>query len=517
MTTIENKSILVAVSEYGEFSSLLPLAKEFEERFGLHPVFVFTYGYGLAHEHGRLVEIEGWSWTKLGTKEGSFYTLLDVNSKKGYFVSRQDFFNRNSDINANHNGAVSAISRGLFASMFLILAAKKKMLRRLPKFGGKSYGDTFPKTGSMHLLKHTEYIFQKVKPRLIISGQDYALSVTSFLSKVGEKYGVSTLIIPYSMPPTTKEIIETFSQLKYNRLNQIEKWLAQRNIPHWLNSYRGQVYSRVSPLQAMDADRHGLTPPEPWVPNSGRGVVCVPSKWALEYYSKAGIPADQLRLTGAPWSDALVRSVITRSTRKKQLMESIETFSPSRFKNYCETDKLVILSWAPNQYPRKSYNFSTYEALCNAFIELIWELEINCIGRIAVSIHPTVTDETLLKKFHDARIFTLRSNLIDHIDCADVFISTVSSTNFWALQCGIPTINFDGYLYGYTEFDEAGAITVKLPYEIFAVCKRLLKDEAYYSEVKARIENRSSLFCETGGENLESIMSLAANFFPAGD
>ena len=516
MTTFENKSILVAVSEYGEFGSLLPLAKELEKRLGLHPVFVFTPGYGLVHEHGRLVEIEGWSWVQLGTKNKSFRTSSDENSGNGYFPTAQDSGNRNLDIDVGQNVAVRTASRVKSVVLQLIFTAIRA-LKRLAKFRSESKGSATSSSKLKKQLKHAEQIFQKVRPRLVLSGQDYALCVTSFLSKVGEKYDVRTVIVPFSMPPTTKEIIETFSYHGYNRLNVVEKWLARRIIPHWLNENRERVYSRVSPSAAIAADFLGLTPTQPWLPNSGRGVVCVPSRWAQEYYSKAGIPTSQLRLTGAPWSDRLVHSTTTRSARKGRLMANIKALSSGKLRGRGLADKLVILSWAPNQYPRKSHGCLTYEDLCNQFITAVQELEDAGIARVAVSLHPTLTDAKLLNSLRRAKVFVLRSSLIEYVDCADVFVSTVSSTNFWALQCGIPTINFDGYLYGYTEFDEAGAITITTPFELFSVCKRLFEDETYHAEIKARIADRSPCFCETGGGNLERIMSTMVDLLPTGD
>lgn len=518
MTTIVNKSILVAVSEYGEFGSLLPLAKELEKRLGLHPVFVFTPGYGLAHEHGRLVEIECWSWVQLGTKNQSFRTLMDENSGNGYFPTAQDSGNRNRDSDSGQNVSVPTTSRVESVILQLIFTAftANRALKRLA-IRGNSHGSKTPRSELKKQLKHAELIFQKVQPQMVLSGQDYALSVTSFLSKVGEKYGVRTVIVPFSMPPTTKEIIETFTYHGYNRLNGIEKWLARWIIPHWLNENRERFYSRVSPAAAIAADSLGLTPPQPWLPNSGRGVVCVPSRWAQEYYSKAGITTDQLRLTGAPWSDRLVRSATTRSARKERLMANIKALSSGRLRRRGLAEKLAILSWAPNQYPRKSHGCPTYEDLCNQFITAVQELENAGIARVAVSLHPTLTDTKLLNSLRKAEVFVLRSSLIDYVDCADVFVSTVSSTNFWALQCGIPTINFDGYLYGYTEFDEAGAITITTPFELFSVCKRLFEDETYHAEIKARIADRSPCFCETGGGNLERIMSTMVDLLPAGD
>ena len=514
MTTIENKSILVAVSEYGEFGSLLPLAKEVEKRTRLHPVFVFKADYGLLHEHGRLVEIEGWSWVQLGTSNRSFNTRMGLSSENAYVPVRADSEGENDTIVAG--GYTSSPVFRLPIRFDRLRFLTFRLWNRLTRGRDSSSKYRVSTFLLKRYIRHAEQIFDKSNPQLILSGQDYALSVTSVLSKVGEKYDVRTVIVPFSMPPTTKEIIESFAYFGYNRLNKLEANLAVNIIPHWLNVHRERVYSRVSPSEALAADRLGLTPPQPWLPNSGRGIVCVPSRWAENYYAKSGIPKSKLRLTGAPWSDRLVESAKTRPARRERLILNIKALAPKKLKTRSVTDKLAIISWPPNQYPRSARGCASYEDLCNQFITAIQELQNAGVARAVVSLHPTLTDGKLLEKLRAAEIFVLRSSLIEYVDCADVFISTVSSTNFWALQCGIPAINFDGYLYGYTEFDEAGAITITTPFELFSVCRRLFEDETYYAEIRARIADKSPYFCETGGANVERIMTTLVNLLPPG-
>ena len=74
------------------------------------------------------------------------------------------------------------------------------------------------------------------------------------------------------MTPTTKEIAESFFG---SRTNEIRSGFARKALVNklgkWVHSYRGRLYTRLSPAEAMASDSLGLTPTQPWTPNSGRG------------------------------------------------------------------------------------------------------------------------------------------------------------------------------------------------------------------------------------------------------
>ena len=509
MTTIEKGCVLVGVSEYGEFSSLIPLCKSIESRFGLHPVFVFTAGYGLWRDHGQLVELENWSWARLGSKSAySFRYPLDEKSKAGYF--------RVYDHPWGDRGRTPGMFDGITLQVLKLAVSAGYVMRRVAH-RWQSASASLPIGAKRHWdaqLKHARRLFKQLQPRLVLSGQDYILSVTSILAKVAEESGVKTVVVPYSMPPTTRELIESFAYGGQNRLRGVELLLAPRLNPKLLNHRRGGIYARVNLIDAIHAERLGLTPPEPWLPNSGRGIVFVPSKQAYDYYAKAGIPEAQLRLTGANWSDHFVRSAATRPERKQKLLDRVRAMlSGQGARRAAMADalnaskRLVIVSWPPNQWPRRALGCLTYSDLCQQFINSLSQIQSGGLASVVVSLHPTVNDQDILDRLEKAGVYVLRSSLIRYVDCADVFMSTVSSTSFWALQCGIPTINFDGYLYGYTEFDQAGAITVRTPQDAYEACEQLFENPAYMEEVMARIRDRAAYFTSEDGGCMDRIMN----------
>jgi hypothetical protein len=513
MTSIDGGSFLVAVSEYGEFSAMMSLCREVEGALGLHPVFVFCARYGMVQEHGQLVVQQRWSWVQLGGGRNarSYRSGHDVSSGDGYFRVDSRAAGTAGQQRGKDPGAGRYFLKAGLAALYAGRLAARRFGRSAVLRGSRaalSAGYLRPASQIGAELASARRIFADVRPRLVLSGQDYALSVTAILAKVGEERGVRTAIVPYSMPPTTRELIETFSYSGYNRLHGFELRAADLIDPRWLNLHRGKVYARVNIPFAMASDRMGLTPPEPWLPNSGRGVVLAPSRHGYEYYLKAGIPEAQLRLTGAVWSDTLVRASATVAERKLRLLKNLRAMLKAKSGG---GSKLVIVSWPPNQWPRKAMGCATYADLCHQFIAMMRGLQRSRIATVAVSLHPTTTQPDLVRAINAADIHILPSRLVEYIDCADVFVSTVSSTNFWALQCGIPTINYDGYLYGYTEFDEAGALTVKSAQEIYDVCERLISDDALLAETTGRIRRQSEAFGMSDGCSMERILAELAS------
>ena len=106
----------------------------------------------------------------------------------------------------------------------------------------------------------------------------------------------------------------------------------------------------------------------------------------------------------------------------------------------------------------------------------------------------------------NAGLYLQSEALIDTVDCADVFCATVSSTCFWALQCGIPTINFDGYLYNYSEFDAAGAMTVQSPFAMQKAIIRLLSDPAEYKAAEKKIRKVRDYWTINDGKSRQRIL-----------
>ena len=524
--TANGPVLLVAVSEYGEFHSLFSLCDRVADELKLHPVFVFDFHYAKSRDHGRLIESRGWSWTRLGSKEASFILPSDLKSEGGYLqiepskkkdlrkgllkvaVPEQDF---------RYTGKPVQQTK-ITSSLGLLRATYRDVHSRLrgvdpknPNQRGRRLNGLFVRRFMSRQLKAARQLTRTLDARLIVSGQDFAASVTSYLAAAATQIPVA--IIPFSMPPTTKELIESFNYLGTNRLESWQTDYLMSRYPQWVNTLRGVNYSRLPMRAVVAAEALGVAPSLPWTPNSGRGVIFAPSQQGMEYYEKSGIAPEQLLLTGAEWNDQFTKSASTRLARRQALLDNAKAdLNGRRKKNPVaasrlrDVQRLVIISWPPNQYPRSATGAETFEELCTQFVQALSGIQEAGLAHVLVSLHPTLQSDKLSEMIRNAGLYLQSEALIDTVDCADVFCATVSSTCFWALQCGIPTINFDGYLYNYSEFDAAGAMTVQSPFAMQKAIVRLLSDPAEYKATEKKIRKVRDYWTINDGKSRQRIL-----------
>lgn len=508
MSSIQKNNVLIAVSEYGELNEMFRLAKEIRQELFLHPIFVFSSQFSILKDQTQLLELEKFSWIQLGTSHFSYYTDDDAKSDNGYFQVQQTI---NKSLKEYKHPFYKKYKQLLFIGLIFLIYFYNRILTKLKNKHKNFLYRKKPLYKRYHYflsqINQADKIFQIFKPKLVISGQDYALSVTSILAKVAEKHNIHTAIIPFSMPPTMKEIIESFSYFGMNKLMQLEKLFYEIALPQWINKYHGSFYSRLDPYSCYISNRLDLSPPKPWLPNSGRGIVFLPSQWSYNYYIKSGIPASQLKVTGALWNDILWKNTNDQKKegRRKNLLNCVDSEQKGRKKS--ENSKIIIVSWPPNQYPRKAFNNDDYQQLCEELCKTLNSLRKIFHVSIVISLHPTLQDSFLLKILKKYNLYVIRDSLLNYIDLADIFISTVSSVNFWSLSCCIPTLNFDCYGYGYAEFEEAGAIDVRTMTELFNACFNLLDNEQEFALVKEAICKKSQPFIMKDGCSRKRILS----------
>ena len=408
MSHIDGKVALVTVSEYGEFYHMVECSKLLVKEFNLHPVFIFTKGYGKIEHHSSILENERWSWIELGGAIGSIFTEHDSHSSDDYIYNKvKEIYNR------------------------------------------RIIGKVAPNIVKIYF--NTTKLIDLLDVRLVFSGQDYVLSVTNIVASIASEENIKTVVVPFNMPGTYKEIIASLSKNKKHLISNTKYKTYRKFIKNsWFASYRGRVYIRLPFYKVLVSSFFKLTPKYPWVPNSGLSTLLLPSKASLEYYLNSGFSKSLLKVTGPLWSDRLISQLGTLEKRKRNLKKEFDT-GPER--------ELIIISWPPNQYPRRAEEFESYDIFCDYFIMALKNLK-NRNYNILISLHPT-SEKALIKKLNKAKLNITSKSLLEIIDFADIFMSVVSSTSFWSIQSNVPTINYDCYLYNYREFREAGAIDIQ--------------------------------------------------------
>lgn len=528
---------LFPVSEIGEFMSLLEIARRVRNTLGLHPVFIFRGDYGALTRDAQIAERNGFSWIwEHDTNQG--LDLRDSTEVDDYLptyyegTASTEQRRRAASRVARALAVFALIQRGRFAAIailsvvLLFLLPLRLLARPFRSVAGRSRGglSTSLRTardGTSRRLRLMNEVFDRFAPGIVISGQDYPLSITAVAAKIAEERGIKTIIIPFSMTPTTKEIAESFAERRINRVrSRMKRRLISQFGRKWLHLYRGRTYSRLSIAGIVAAELNDLDPPVPWLPNSGRGIILAPSQQSVDYCTSAGIPESQLVLTGALWNDQLISSRPSRDERYKKLLEEMNIGAhywrymrmPSET-SYKATEttgtagrRLLIISWPPNQWPRKATGFSTYEAFSKAIVEMLAALVHAGYVNVAVSLHPTVVGTPVADLIVESGLFVLDDQLINVIDCADIFVATVSSTLLWSLQLGIPSINFDPYRYNYREFSQAGMIDALSLGELRARLISLIDGDDAYESTKNSMMERREYWTTTDGNSGDRIL-----------
>ncbi len=540
LSAAERSTALYAVSEYGEFFSLVEIAKLVQAELGLHPVFLFKSDYGALRNHTHLLERLNFSWTTALSDKLEF-------DARGVEPGLSDYIPTNLLREASLKGtdeqaAVSGPAANMSPAASLLWDLRlfaERVRSRLQR--GRSADIAAERRPFFNLIGYyrkklnlMDRIIVRFRPQVIITGQDYPLSISTLAGHAGAKAGIPMAVIPFSMTPTTKEIAESFFG---SRTNEIKRRLLtprfQAVLGNWLHTYRGRVYSRLSIPEARASDALRLTPSQPWTPNSGLGVVFAPSPQGHDYAGMAGIAENQRRLTGALWSDKLIGQAETRSERRDSLMRDIlvfETYArnvarsrtvprrpdPIRVEASDKDRTLLIFSWPPNQNPRKANGFATVEEMNAALAEMLIALAMSASVKIAISLHPTLVGTSLGTELKRAGLYVIDRPLIEVVDCADIFCATVSSTLLWSVQAGVPSVNLDIYSYGYIEFKEAGMCEASTVPGLKAELLKLIEDQTYRDAVKASQDRVREHWTMPDGKASERIIAALASMLPDG-
>lgn len=531
----DKPSALYPVSEYGEFFSLLDVAVMLRDKLGLHPVFLFKDDYGALDPHSRILERLNCSWA----------TALTLNMQfdaRGIEPGASDYVPWNVLWRKDKLGALSSLASdatertglGTFLDRmtFVMLSGVLPFLEFLSwREERMALKDRKPVRRSKLLLRSyykkrmriVTKIVEDFKPQIIISGQDYPLSVTAIAANAGARHQISTVIIPFSMTPTTKEIAESFFGSRTNEVrSRFFRRFYRKHLKKWLQIYRGRMYTRLNLREVITSNSLGLTPRQPWTPNSGMATIFAPSQQGYDYGLSADIPKKKLLLTGAVWSDKLLEQAGTRAQRREALLRDIlvfETYArnvarartvprrpdPVRVEPADGARSILIFSWPPNQSPRRPNGLNSFDQLNKALAEMLIALAMSAPVKLAISLHPTLVDTPLGAELKVAGLYVIDKPLLEVIDCADIFCATVSSTLLWTTQLGTPSVNFDIYSYGYSEFVDAGTSEVITIPALRAELLRLIEDEAYRLDASERVIRRRDYWTLADGKARERI------------
>src|SRR5262249_55688539 len=144
----------------------------------------------------------------------------------------------------------------------------------------------------------------------VVMSEDNVELDTAVWIAVVRRHGVRSIIVPYTISNTAEFAESYVHHPPYQVGASPQNDLVARMFSRWALRYKGQHFLRSTYAKAIAVELLGLTPPDPWLLNSGHSdAIAVESEAMHCYYRAAGIPAYQLVTTGS-LSDDVIAGVL---------------------------------------------------------------------------------------------------------------------------------------------------------------------------------------------------------------
>jgi hypothetical protein len=311
---------------------------------------------------------------------------------------------------------------------------------------------------------------------IVLSEENVELDTAAWVA-VARRKGVRSVIVPYTISNTTEFIESYVGHAPYQVSASPQNRTVARLFPRWTERHKGHHFLRTSYAKVVAVERLGLTPPNPWLLNSGYvDAIAVESQAMHDYYRAAGIPEQQLVMTGSLTDDLMADVLRQAAERRRALLQEL---------GLPQDKPLLIAALPPDQktYDRPGCEFSDFDHLIGFWGETLAAADG---WNVVVRPHPKTRPEHLdaLRRHGVAISFTDTAELVP---LCDVYVAAVSATIRWAIACGKPVVNYDVYQYGYRDYEGVEAVRlVNTRGEFGREIERFTRDANYRADLTAR-------------------------------
>lgn len=343
-----------------------------------------------------------------------------------------------------------------------------------------------------------EALMRSVQPDAMILPEDVVGLVTPLIIKAGQRNGVPSLILPYTIANQQ----EAFQSLKGQRNYRMRHWAnypCGLLWPRWVMRQDGHAVIR---LPAPHVIAHALTrtsPPDPWMMNSGfANAIAVENEAMFDYYRKAGIPAGKMHVVGAIYDDYLAQFLLDKPSALAKLRAELGLDSGK---------PLLVVGGCPDQTGN-----------CPAGFEFAGMAEFS--ERLAAALAPLKDAYQIVFRPHPnyremgvameaAGIAATQIDTARLVALSDLYIAFGSATIRWAIACAVPTVNYDVFHYDYDDFKQVDGVVNVNEYEAFAAeLARLPPGSARLEALKAAIKGPSLRWGKLDGKSVDRIVAL---------
>ena len=349
--------------------------------------------------------------------------------------------------------------------------------------------------------------FDTLRPDLLVMSIDLAGYDTGAYVKVAHQRGRKVLLISMMMSIGLDQAEVYYNNHDYHVRGLTRRWLAYA-FPRWVYQHRGRDILRCPPGRVLAMELLRIAPPKPWLFNSSWAEAFnMESEAMLAYYAAAGIPREQMVVTGSTSDDVMAAAQAEMMERRERLCRSLDL----------PPDRPMILTALPPNFldqpgGRPECDFREYDALIDFWMKTCCNVSDY---NVVIALHPSVPLSDAGKyERHGARVAP--SNTAELVPLCDMFVTSVSSTIRWAIACGKPVVNYDVYRYRYTDFvGIEGVLTFEEQDEFISVLGRLTSDPGYAMEIRQKQAAIAPLWGRLDGKSGQRMVQLVRRLLPS--
>ena len=333
--------------------------------------------------------------------------------------------------------------RSFVASLLVSVGVRRRILRRLGLLG---LDDIVLVDINRNLMRKraavSDALLKSRRWQAVVMCEDNVELDTGIWIDTAKRYGIRSIIVPYTISNTVEFAESYVGHAPYQVQATAQNRLVGRLFPKWVLDYKGRRFLRTSYAKIIAVEQLNLTPPNPWLLNSGYAdAIAVESDAMQDYYKAAGIPAGQLVTTGSMTDDVMMKVAAEASQRRQALADRLGL----------QAERPLLLCALPpdqNTYDRPGCEFENFDDLVGFWGDCIAEVKD---WNVVVRPHPKTASERvdLLSRRGLALSYDDTASLVP---LCDLYLASVSATIRWAIACGKPVINYDVYQYGYEDY-----------------------------------------------------------------
>jgi hypothetical protein len=320
-------------------------------------------------------------------------------------------------------------------------------------------------------------ILRLIAPDIVCLSEDKLGLLTATFIRAARSQRIPSVIIPFTIPNPI-EPAQYLYQDPEAQVRTVLDHVVVAAFPRWSMRHKGRLLLRFPHHLVVASEFAGISPPNPWVANSGHADrIAVESRRMLEVYQALGFPPDQLALTGTGADDLLAAALQERQARRHAVYKQLDL----------PADRPMLLSaLVPDQLAVgvSECEFTRYADLVEFWVKTIASARPKF--NVVLKINPRERREDYLH-LEELGVVVAPHDTIELVPLADVYVASISATLRWATACGIPSVNYDVYHFRYGDYAGApGIVHVEKKNDFSAVIARLAGDEAYLKELKCR-------------------------------